>query len=59
MVAAYDWLKHSFDMQDISKLRLIITIRNKIAHSHKLSNKEYDKLYTAYLILDRAINNKS
>src|SRR5690625_3593215 len=59
MVAAYDCLKRLFDMRDIRKLRLIIPIRNKIAHSHKLSNEEYDKLYTAYLILDRAVNNKS
>lgn len=59
MVATYDCLKRLFDMQDISKLRIINPIRNKIAHSRNLSNEEYDKLYTAYLILDRAVNNKS
>jgi|SRR5690625_913297 len=59
MVAAYDCLKRSCDKQDIRKLRIINPIRNKIAHSRKLSNEEYDKLYNAYLILDRAINNES
>ncbi len=59
MVATYDCLKCSFDKQDIHKLRLIIPIRNKIAHSHNLSNEEYEKLYTAYLILDKVTNDKS
>src|SRR5690625_344688 len=59
MVATYDCLKRSFDKQDIRKLRIINPIRNKIAHSRKLSNEEYDKLYNAYLILDIEINNET
>ncbi len=59
MLSAYECLQCAFENSDILHLQTIISIRNKIAHSHKLIRSEYDKLYFVYKILKQPLSIKA
>jgi len=56
MVSSYECLRSAFEKSKIPQLQAIIPIRNKIAHSHKITPSENEHLYFIYNVVLQVTN---